>query len=64
MLIMLVVHGQEWQLIIQSSSRHKSIPNICIMAKDVFLYKGTENIGNMVVYRKNNVLFQKAVNLL
>jgi hypothetical protein len=64
MLVMLVVHGQERQLIMQGSSRYKGISDIGVMAENVFLYQGTENIRDMMVYWENNILFEEAVDLL
>ena len=64
MLVMLVVHGQEWQLIMQGRSGNKDVSNIRAMAENVFLHKGTEDIGNVMVYWENDVLFKEAVDLL
>ena len=55
--VVLVVHGQKGQLIVQGSSRYKGISDIRVMAENILLYNGAENIGDILVYRENNILF-------
>ena len=39
MLIVLVIHGKERQLIMQGRSCHKSISNVRVMAKNILLHQ-------------------------
>jgi len=50
------IHSQERQLIMRGSSRNKGISDIGIMAENIFLYEGTKDIGDIVIYWENNVL--------